>query len=101
MEFYRQGDVVLKTVNALPEGAKKRRDIGDVVLKHGTATGHSHRIKTGAVVYVDAGKEYLLVEKRTAKLIHEEHATIPLPKGIYEILQQREHTAAGIRNVTD
>ena len=100
--FYRQGDVVLKQIETLPEGSKPRKDIGDVVLKFGTATGHSHRIRTGAVVRIAAdNKEYLEVTKKSATLIHDEHSTIQLPKGVYEILQQREHTAAGIRNVTD
>ena len=99
--YFRQGDVVLATVEALPEGAKLRKDKGDVVLKHGTATGHSHRIRTGARVHKTEDKEFLEVTKKTASLIHEEHATIKLPQGCYEIIQQREHTAAGIRNVTD
>lgn len=100
-KYYRQGDVVLAVVPGLPEGATVRKDKGDVVLKHGTATGHSHKIRTGAVIHQADGKEFLEVTKKTASLVHEEHDTIKLPKGTYEILQQREHTAQGIRNVMD
>lgn len=102
-EYYRQGDVVLATCEALPEGATPRKDKGDVVLKAGSATGHRHRFKKdgGAAVFQKDGKEYLQVTKKTASLLHEEHSTIKVPKGIYEILQQREHTAAGIRAVMD
>ena len=101
MNYYRQGDVVLKQIDALPADTKPRKDKGDVVLRHGTATGHSHRITRGAAIHKAADKEYLHVTARVAKLVHEEHATLTLPMGVYEVLQQREHTAEGIRNVLD
>ena len=98
---YRQGDVILKVVDGIPKGAKTRKDKGSVILREGSATGHKHQIKKGAVVKLHESKEYLHVTDKTASLVHEEHDTIKLPKGAYEIIPQREHTAAGIRNVMD
>ena len=36
-----------------------------------------------------------------ADLIHQEHGTIRLPRGIYEVRIQREYTPKGIRKVVD
>lgn len=100
---WRQGDVVLREVTALPPGATLRNDKGDVVLKHGSATGHSHKFKSnsGARVFQHGDTEYLEVTKKTASLVHEEHDTIKMPKGVYEIIQQREYRLKEVRAVID
>lgn len=100
MSQYRHGDVMINQIDALPEGAKKR---GSVTLAYGEITGHSHRIADphSAETFELDGQIYLKVTAPKAQLIHEEHATIELPQGIYRIWQQREYTPGSFRNVYD
>ena len=101
MQIYRQGDVILTSLEQLPTGAEKQKESLPLILKHGSATGHSHSINNPAAsLYTKNDKRYLLLESDT-QLEHEEHATLILPAGTYQILKQREHTASGIREVLD
>ena len=90
MKAYRQGDVSIMAVDSVPKQARKLK--GELVLAHGEVTGHAHRIVEGrAFLYqVAAGLLYLRVLSEFAKLYHEEHEDIVLPKGEYEIRRQRE-----------
>ena len=90
MEAYRQGDVSIMAVNRIPKQARKVK--GDLVLARGEVTGHAHKIVEGqAFLYrVATGLLYLRVLSEVAKLYHEEHEDIILPKGDYEIRRQRE-----------
>lgn len=100
MALYRHGDVIINQIDALPEGAKKR---GSVTLAYGEITGHSHRIANphSAETFEFDGQIYLKITAPTALLIHEEHATIELPQGIYRVWQQREYTPEAVRTVYD
>lgn len=100
MSLYRHGDVMIAQIEALPDNAKKR---ANVTLAYGEITGHSHRIAdplTAETFELD-GQLFLLVKAPTAQLIHEEHATIDLPQGIYRVWQQREYTPEAVRTVYD
>jgi hypothetical protein len=100
MSLYRHGDVMLSQIDALPDGAKQR---GGVTLAYGEITGHSHRIADphSAETFELNGQIYLRVTAPKALLIHEEHATIELPQGIYRVWQQREYSPGAIRRVYD
>ncbi len=102
-EHYRQGDVCLVRVDALPAGAKKETTAESIVLAYGETTGHSHRLKTkidGLSMY--AWKDDKLVELREpGELVHEEHSTIALKPGLYKVVIQREYTPERIRRVVD
>lgn len=100
MALYRHGDVMVGSVDALPEHAHKRPHL---VLAYGEITGHSHRIEDSktAETFEVGGQLYLKVIAPVARLIHEEHATIELPEGIYRVWQQREYTPERIRTVYD
>jgi len=100
MNLYRHGDVLIASIDELPDGCKKR---GHVTLAYGEITGHSHRIadaSTAETFELD-GQIYLKVVAAKAELIHEEHASIELPQGIYRVWQQREYTPERIRTVYD
>jgi len=109
--LYRQGDVVLELINTehfasnILEGATKQEPSPEfgLVLRLGSATGHMHRFAKDAPVtlYKMGDKEYLSVTGETADLVHDEHDTIVLPQGTYEIIQQREYSPEAIRNVLD
>jgi hypothetical protein len=102
-EHYRQGDVFLIKVDALPVGAKVETVGDSVVLAYGETTGHSHRLNThidGLTMY--AWKEDKLVELRQpGELRHEEHDPIALAPGFYKVVIQREYTPERIRRVVD
>jgi hypothetical protein len=91
---FRQGDVLLVEVEAVPEDATIERRSGRIVLAEGEATGHAHAIhESDARSFSFAGERYLLT-KSIAQLIHEEHATIDVPEGAWRIVIQREYEPA-------
>ena len=98
MKMYRHGDIFLREVNKLPVGAKKKQGR---VIAEGEATGHKHKVKGDATLYEKDGVLYLAVEGETAPLTHQEHKTIEIPKGNYEIIQQQEYTPEVWRMVVD
>ena len=97
MTMYRQGDVLLVRRTAKPRNARPvERDNGRIVLAEGEATGHAHAIWDPEVDLVEtANARYLYVEGDTAELVHEEHATITLSTGVYEVIRQREFRFGG------
>ena len=105
MKMYRQGDVLVVERNAPNAEALKPvdRDNGRVVLAYGEVTGHAHAIfEPAAVLFADieSGRRFLKSDKQM-ELRHEEHSTIILPPGDYEVIRQVEYTPAGLRTVAD
>lgn len=101
-QMYRQGDVLIERVSTKPAGKLVPREGGRVILAHGEVTGHAHAIASqGAALYRDNGVTTLEITEAMAALKHEEHATIDLPKGIYQVTRQREYSPEAIRNVAD
>jgi hypothetical protein len=101
---YRQGDVLLVRRTRLPRGTKPvPRDRGRIVLAYGEVTGHAHAIDEEFAELVEVEKQRFLrvPGKEVATLVHEEHAAIEVPPGIYEVRQQREYSPEEIRNVAD
>jgi hypothetical protein len=98
--MWRQGDVLISAVDAIPRGAASRPNC---VLAEGELTGHSHRIdQPGAAELLEyEGMQYVRVLAREAKVVHQEHGPITLPQGLYAVWQQREYTPQSIRPVTD
>lgn len=103
MTQYRQGDVFIVRRGVLTKGLKPiPRDKGRIVLAYGEVTGHAHAITSPqASLFEAAGKVYLSIDGDTVALEHEEHATIDLPRGFYEVIRQREYSPEAIRNVAD
>jgi hypothetical protein len=106
--MYRQGDVLLVKVDAVPEGARDITAEDRIVLAYGEVTGHAHAVyepitkeKPGKARMWDAGAERFLQVVETTALKHEEHAAIPLEPGVYRIEHQREYSPEEIRRVAD
>jgi hypothetical protein len=95
MEQYRQGDVLLERVKAIPATAKQEAsEAGRVILAYGEVTGHSHAFDSPSVCsFRDRGRRrFVRVAGSTpVPLKHEEHAAIPIPPGDYEVVIQREY----------
>ena len=94
---YRQGDVLLIAVDAIPGGAVPvPRDQGEVVLAYGEVTGHRHAIADPhaellALPDQEIERRFLRITGDKALLQHEEHDTITLPPGSYQVVRQREY----------
>lgn len=96
----RQGDVLIVRMDQLPEGARPvDPDNGRVILAYGEVTGHAHALdESVARLFEVSGVEdrFLEVTEDTADLKHEEHGTIPLEKGVYQIRIQKQMNIADL-----
>ncbi len=87
--LYRQGDLYIERVAAIPSGALR---LPHVVLAEGELTGHRHRIENDddAAQFELRTNRFLDVTAESADLVHDEHGTIHLDRGIYRVWIQRE-----------
>lgn len=126
-KHYRHGDILLIKIDELPRSMKFKTKRGKVILE-GEITGHAHRLKGNARILEVAeriannpngvwdGKRLLAdtptVEPKSqvigyalvdapAELTHEEHSTITIPAGTYEVRRQREYDVDYIKFVED
>jgi len=101
-KYFQQGDVLVFCVDEIPAEAIKQ--IGAVVLAEGETSGHAHRVLDIEAVALSkmAARIFLEVFSETP-LTHEEHGTIQLPPGKYEVRKVREydHFAEEAREVRD
>jgi hypothetical protein len=101
--LYRQGDILLEPIPALPAGcaeaeAQERKGALVHVLAEGEVSGHAHCIAAGPGISFlrrqDGGDPlavgYLAV-KALARLVHDEHGPVELPAGNYRVIQQRRY----------
>ena len=98
--MYRHGDVIIVPAKSIPADATRRPG---AVLARGEATGHSHRIDDARAVelFDYDGVGYLRVTAPQARLIHDEHQPITLPRGVFRFWMQREYTPKEIRRIVD
>jgi hypothetical protein len=91
MEIIRQGDVVLSRVDVDRVGDLEREPT--TVIVEGEVTGHAHRVADGVIVraggrrFVAAGR----ADGTPARVLHEEHAPVEVPAGLWEVWRQREY----------
>lgn len=126
MKMFRQGDVLLVEVKAIPKGAQDVTPKDRIVLAYGEVTGHAHAIypepkllEVGVIDRIrgkepvptkemaikaklwDAGAERFLQVLEHTALKHEEHDAIALPVGNYRVVRQREYDPVANRMVAD
>ena len=101
-EIFAQGDLLLERVaDVVPSGAIEENVAGAaLVLAEGEESGHRHAVCEGATMFRDdelardipAGLYigHLQVASPYARLTHDEHAPITLPRGTYRVRRQRE-----------
>lgn len=113
--MYRQGDVLLIKVDALPldqmwnrqkqtvqEIAYHRSPVKGNILAEGEVTGHHHVAEGNVSVFtIDWGRQMFAIAKEAAVITHPEHASIAIEPGIYQVVRQREYDGTGVRNVRD
>jgi len=102
----RQGDVLLIPIKSLPDNLEGvEREGSRLILAHGEVTGHAHAIKDQrAALFRDpklAAVFMQVVGDAPVALEHDEHDTIAIPPGNYEVRRQREYSPSEIKNVAD
>jgi hypothetical protein len=94
----RQGDVLLRSVPDIPAAAREvPRDDGRLVLAYGEVTGHAHVLDAPPeeAKLLSMGERARFVRlMRDVELRHEEHDTLSIPAGTYQVIQQRVWTDA-------
>ncbi|GJE68750.1 hypothetical protein [Methylorubrum podarium] len=98
--MWRQGDIFIRAIPAVPPEAADR-PLPHTVLAHGELTGHSHRVVDPAALFAGDGCFYLDVHADGARVVHDEHGTITLDRGVYRVWRQREYTPQRIVTVQD
>jgi hypothetical protein len=101
-EIFAQGDLLLERVpDVAPSGTiEENLDGMAIVLAVGEATGHRHAIWEHVTMFRDAllARDipaglyigHLQVASAYARVTHDEHAPITLPRGTYRVRRQRE-----------
>lgn len=92
MKLSRHGDLGITPIKKVDGSWGKYNEL---VLALGEATGHSHILTPNAGAIIESLKGYnevvyFRVRKGTATLKHQEHHTISIPEGTYEIHRERE-----------
>jgi len=91
---FQQGDVLFLKVDQVPADSKLTTKQSVITLVEGETTGHAHRLQNWentSELYVKDGVMYLDIQEDKQDIIHEEHDTIVLEKGTYEIGRIREY----------
>ena len=95
-KLYRQGDVLLREVQKMPDTAKTSEDH---ILVRGETTGHAHSASIQMQVFrTDEGGMFL---QGPGQLLHQEHKTIQVPEGTFEVVRQKEYSPLANHIVQD
>jgi hypothetical protein len=112
-ELFAQGDLLLERVEELqPSGSfAPANEDGSYLLAEGELTGHSHCIHGRVTMFRDDGLArdipgglyigHVKIEGPMARIQHQEHAPLTLPKGTYRVRRQRELEPKDARVVAD
>jgi len=104
--IYRQGDVLIREVGPRDfarRGGELAAGNERIILARGEATGHNHSIDARVGRLFEGSRPgvcYLLLDEQ-GLLEHQEHLPISLPKGVYEVIRQREYEPRQDRYVVD
>lgn len=89
METYRQGDLLFRRVENLPQDLL---EVTDKIILRGESTGHAHRLQNGKL-FKDKNDAMFFMIPKFGVIVHEEHNPIKLNKGVYAVIRQREYTS--------
>lgn len=100
----RQGDVLVVPCKSIPAAAKAvEAEAGRLILARGEATGHHHSLALSRRVTMfrdESGGAFLDV-KEPVSLEHQEHTTLPIAPGKYEVRIQRTMQSSVAQRVAD
>jgi len=91
-ETAQQGDVLLRKLDSMPPGEQKLVACRHLVLAHGES-GHSHviDIEDDQATLIQIGHRMILEIDSMATVTHEEHDSITLSPGIWEVGRVKEY----------
>ncbi len=101
-KLYAQGDVLIERVKDVPISGiiAPRGPNGATVLAEGEVTGHRHAINDRVTMFRDDSLArdipsglyigHVRVDGPSARVEHDEHDVIELPRGSYRVRRQRE-----------
>jgi hypothetical protein len=100
-ELYAQGDLLIECLGETPVSGPIIEPVcGVTILAEGEATGHRHAIYDTVLMFRDESLArdvpeglyvgHVRVESPFARVEHNEHDTINLPRGTYRVTRQRE-----------
>ncbi len=99
----RQGDILLEKVKDEDITGEKIQS-QDNIIAHGES-GNQHRMNQQVIIFEDKKTKdrFVKVLSEQTELVHQEHAKIAIPKGLYRIRREREYNAfeQSIRQVMD
>jgi len=94
--MFRQGDVLLVPVAAMPTGRPVEAENGRLVLARGEATGHHHSVAVSDAELIDSAEGVFLRIMAATPLEHQEHGAITLEPGVYRVVRQREYAPGAV-----
>src|SRR5689334_4744380 len=99
-ELYAQGDLLIERVGDIYGSQSSNVADCAIVLAEGEATGHNHTLFGRVAFFRDDALArdiprglyigHVRVDAPTARISHQEHAALELPKGTYRVRRQRE-----------
>ena len=93
IKMYRQGDILFKKIDTLPEHLKEKPDN---IVAGGEGSAHAHMLVNGDLFRVESSDQKYIRTRENTRLIHEEHLPIKLESGNYEVVRQREYLGPGL-----
>lgn len=112
-EILAQGDLLFERVPDVPPSGTRVTSSADgaIVVAEGEMTGHRHRFYDSVVMFRDDALAWdipsglyvghVSVDTPEARLLHEEHAPLVLPRGTWRVRRQRELEPNDVRYVAD
>ena len=98
MKMMRQGDLLIKEIDKLPEGLTLK----DNILALGEMTNHQHQMVGDCKVMIDNKGNQFIQTEQECQLVHNEHKPITISKGLFQVIRQREYDIKeGTRQVMD
>ena len=101
---FAQGDVLIVAVETIPVSAREVPSDGVVTVAFGEATGHHHSFYSDRVKMFredGSGGGLFILADAPVDLTHQEHDTISLPIGAYEVRIQRTFRSGLVQRVAD
>ena len=93
-KLYRHGDLLIKQIDHIPLSAKP---LSTSIIAEGEITGHNHKLYGSHQVYGTRHDNPRIIEptyfqaKEDISLKHQEHNTLKISKGNYEVVHEREY----------
>jgi hypothetical protein len=99
---YRQGENLFEKIDSAI--GYKLEKLNTKTIREGELTGHKHEIVGNAELWKIENfrnDDMILTADKDIKIVHPEHKTLDLPKGIYRIRIQREYDELRERLIRD